>query len=207
MQKPAVALLSGSVLCSVSLLLIFNSCGGSSSTQSSGGNPPPPGKIKHVVIIFQENRTPDNLFQDQVLIGRGADIVQSGTNSQAQTVSLVPIGLATNFDLSHSHDSFYAMYDSGKMDGADRVPCVPAANCPPSRSSRLCRPPMSSPISNWPRSTPSATGCFRPTKARAFPRTSSSSREPPRPPRPATCLPLQIPTSAQLVASHLPGNS
>jgi len=130
MQKPAVALLSGSVLCSVSLLLIFNSCGGSSSTQSSGGNPPPPGKIKHVVIIFQENRTPDNLFQDQVLIGRGADIVQSGTNSQAQTVSLVPIGLATNFDLSHSHDSFYAMYDSGKMDGADRVPCVPAANCP-----------------------------------------------------------------------------
>jgi hypothetical protein len=34
--------------------------------------------IEHVVVIFQENRTPDNLFQDPVLIGRGADIVQQG---------------------------------------------------------------------------------------------------------------------------------
>jgi phospholipase C len=27
--------------------------------------------IQHIVIIFQENRTPDNLFQDPVLIARG----------------------------------------------------------------------------------------------------------------------------------------
>src|SRR5215472_1496384 len=30
--------------------------------------------IQHVVIIFQENRTPDNLFQDPNLINAGADI-------------------------------------------------------------------------------------------------------------------------------------
>jgi phospholipase C len=129
MQKPAASLLLGSSLCVVSSLMIFNSCSG----QNSGATPPPPapGKIKHVVIIFQENRTPDNLFQDQVLISRGADIVPTGMNSLGQPVPLLPIALANTFDLSHSHDSFYAMYDGGKMDGADRVPCVPAANCPP----------------------------------------------------------------------------
>ena len=37
--------------------------------------------IQHVVIIFQENRTPDNLFHDSVLIARGADIAISGVNS------------------------------------------------------------------------------------------------------------------------------
>ena len=30
--------------------------------------------FQHIVVIFQENRTPDNLFQDPVLIDRGADI-------------------------------------------------------------------------------------------------------------------------------------
>src|ERR1700732_964666 len=34
-------------------------------------------KIEHVVVIFQENRTTDNLFQDPLLIARGADIVNT----------------------------------------------------------------------------------------------------------------------------------
>jgi phospholipase C len=93
--------------------------------------------IQHIVIIFQENRTPDNLFQDPVLIARGADIASSGVNSLGQTSPLVPIDLGTtgsnpqNYDLSHAHAAFVAMYDGGKMDGADRIPCSPAANCPP----------------------------------------------------------------------------
>jgi phospholipase C len=92
--------------------------------------------IQHIVIIFQENRTPDNLFQDPVLIARGADIAHSGVNSHGQTIALTPIDLGTtgaapsNYDLHHSHAMFLAMYDSGKMDGADRVGCAPAANCP-----------------------------------------------------------------------------
>ena len=49
-------------------LLSLNGCGGAGSSTT----PPPPGKIQHVVIIFQENRTPDNLFQDPVLINAGA---------------------------------------------------------------------------------------------------------------------------------------
>jgi phospholipase C len=93
--------------------------------------------IQHVVIIFQENRTPDNLFQDPVLIGRGADIASSGVNSLGQTIPLSPIDLGTagsnpqNYDLSHAHAAFVAMYDGGKMDGANLIPCTPAATCPP----------------------------------------------------------------------------
>ena len=93
--------------------------------------------IQHIVIIFQENRTPDNLFQDPVLISRGADIASSGVNSLGQTIALAPIDLGTtgsspqNYDLSHAHAAFVAMYDGGKMDGANLIPCSPAAACPP----------------------------------------------------------------------------
>ena len=81
--------------------------------------------IQHVVVIFQENRTPDNLFQDPVLIARGADIVSSGKNSLGQTIPLAPIDLGTagpnpqNYDLGHAHAEFVSMYDGGKMDGAN----------------------------------------------------------------------------------------
>ena len=90
--------------------------------------------IQHVVVIFQENRTPDNLFQDSVLIARGADIAQQGKNSSGQTITLAPIDLGTtgsspqNYDLSHAHSAFVAMYDGGKMDGADKIACF---QCPP----------------------------------------------------------------------------
>ena len=93
--------------------------------------------FQHIVVIFQENRTPDNLFQDSVLIKRGADIVNQGKTSTGQTLTLGPIDLGTtganpqNYDLSHAHAAFVDMYDGGKMDGANLIPCSPAANCPP----------------------------------------------------------------------------
>jgi phospholipase C len=71
--------------------------------------------IKHVIVIFQENRTPDNLFQGLCTANGGApgcspsgngptyDIVSNYVNSDGQTVPLQPVGLATNFDLDHSH--------------------------------------------------------------------------------------------------------
>jgi phospholipase C len=95
--------------------------------------------IQHIVIIFQENRTPDNLFQDPVLISRGADIVSSGKNSLGQTITLTPMDLGTaganpqNYDLGHSNTDFVAMYDGGKMDGANLVTCriSTTQSCPP----------------------------------------------------------------------------
>ncbi len=113
------------------LLINLGGCGGT----STGSNPPPPSqKIKHVVVIFQENRTPDNLFQDPVLISRGADIAQSGLNSSGQQITLTPEPLDDDYDLGHSHGNFAAMYDNDKMDGADKidVTCNPGAtDCPP----------------------------------------------------------------------------
>ena len=112
----------------------------------SGGSPPSAGaaasfgRIQHVVIIFQENRTPDNLFQDEILIGRGADIAKVGVNSKGQPIPLGVIDLGTNgtnpdnYDLSHTHKAFMNMYDGGKMDAADLVGVICASgatNCPP----------------------------------------------------------------------------
>ena len=71
--------------------------------------------IKHVIVVFQENRTPDNLFQGLCTANGGIpgcsatgaggtyNIVSTYVNDEGQTVPLQPVGLATNFDLDHSH--------------------------------------------------------------------------------------------------------
>ena len=89
-----------------------------------------------MVVIFQENRTPDNLFQDQTLVSRGADIQKYGVNSLGQKVVLTATTLGTDYDLSHAHKAFLDMYDAGKMDGADKIPVHCDKNAPPS-----CPPP------------------------------------------------------------------
>ena len=73
-----------------------------------------PTPIKHVIVIFQENRTPDNLFQGLCTANGGVpgcsasgktsyDIASTYVNAGGQTAPLLPVGLATNFDLDHSH--------------------------------------------------------------------------------------------------------
>jgi uncharacterized repeat protein (TIGR03803 family) len=74
-------------------------------------------KIHHVVIIFQENRTPDDLFNGFP----GADTVRSGRNSGGQEVKLQPISLTAPYDLAHTHSAFATEYDDGKLDGFDKV--------------------------------------------------------------------------------------
>ena len=122
-----------SLAVTVGLLVSLAACGGSSSS-SAPPPPPPPLKIQHVVVIFQENRTPDNLFHDPVLIAKGADIASSGKDSKGNTVTLTPVPMVTLYDLGHRHIDFVSMYDGGKMDGADltKVEC-PAnqPNCAP----------------------------------------------------------------------------
>ncbi len=124
------ALLSVLILAAISsaLILGMNACGSSGSSSRGGITP---GKIQHVVVIFQENRTPDNLFQDPVLIKAGADISSTAVNSSGQTVQLTPIPLGTDYDLDHSHKGFVTMYDGGKMDGADKNPITCNSQNPP----------------------------------------------------------------------------
>lgn len=76
-------------------------------------------KIQHVVIIFQENRSTDNLFHGLP----NADIADSGLDSKGEVVPLTPVSLDSSYDLDHSHESFLKMYDDGKMDGADKIQC------------------------------------------------------------------------------------
>ncbi|MGC9992553.1 MAG: choice-of-anchor tandem repeat GloVer-containing protein [Candidatus Cybelea sp.] len=87
-------------------------------------------KIHHVVIIFQENRSTDDLFNGFP----GADTVRRGLNSKGQEVKLAPISLTAPYDLGHTHSAFQTEYDGGKLDGFDKVPsqcfninvCLPA---------------------------------------------------------------------------------
>ena len=48
--------------------------------------------VQHIVIIVQENRTPDNLFhglKNQLLL---VDIADSGIGSSGQKIPLAPVG-------------------------------------------------------------------------------------------------------------------
>lgn len=126
---PRLFLFFSLLILACAVLLGTNGCG-----MGISRNKVPPGKIEHIVIIFQENRTPDNLFHDPVLIKAGADIASSGWNSAGQIVPLTPISLGISYDLGHSHSAFRTMYDGGKMDGADKiaVDCYRGAvDCPP----------------------------------------------------------------------------
>jgi phospholipase C len=115
----------------VALIAGLSACGGGGGSTITP--PPPPTysqRFKHVVVIFQENRTPDNLFHGFP----NADIADSGVNSAGQSIPLTQIDLANDYDLSHAHAAFVDMYDGGKMDGADKIPisCVAGAvSCPP----------------------------------------------------------------------------
>ena len=85
-----------------------------------GGRFPTP--IQHVIIIFQENRTPDYLFQG--MLPYGANIATTAVDSYGELVPLKPISLAAPYDLGHSHKNFLDDCDlqqSGtcRMDGFD----------------------------------------------------------------------------------------
>jgi phospholipase C len=89
-------------------------------------------QIQHVIIVFQENRTPDNLFHGLDKYLPAADIANSGVDSQGRTIQLTSVPLDNAYDLSHLHPAFIAQYDNGRMDGADLVHCSPNTDyvCP-----------------------------------------------------------------------------
>jgi len=107
-------------LCAASSFLA--GCGG------GGASAPPPvraavipnaplgaGVIKHVVVIVQENRSFDNLFNGFP----GADTVQSAHTHDGTSIALKPQPLENGIDYGHFHTSFNAAYDGGRMDGFD----------------------------------------------------------------------------------------
>ena len=112
--------------------------------------------FKHVVVIVQENRTPDNLFQGLCSPPFGfrglpglpgsCSITPSSSQYNIQTkdwkdggwpgtIQPNPVSLTAPYDLDHTHAAFLAMCDRNpvtnvcQMDGAAGIRC--AGSCPP----------------------------------------------------------------------------
>ncbi|HTC94456.1 MAG TPA: alkaline phosphatase family protein [Terriglobales bacterium] len=121
------------------LLLVLTWLGTISAQAQSTNNIQFPNPFKHVVVIFQENRTPDNLFQGLCSPPFGTAASCSTTPSATQyniqtsnwlnkhsatgVTQPLPVPLGNTYDLSHAHNAFIKMYDGGKMDGAGDIPC------------------------------------------------------------------------------------
>jgi phospholipase C len=80
--------------------------------------------ITHIVVVIQENRTVDNLFQ----FLPGANTASYGLNLYNQEVPLKPEGLKGTYDLDHAHLDWLAAYNDGAMNGWSRELC--AGQCP-----------------------------------------------------------------------------
>jgi phospholipase C len=98
--------------------------------------------FQHIVVIVQENRTPDNLFQG--LCSKASlcssspatgqyDIQTSGwlnKKSPNRLTGPVPVPLANTYDLAHSHSAFVVQCDlvhgtsQCLMDGAAGIGCI-----------------------------------------------------------------------------------
>jgi|HubBroStandDraft_4_1064222.scaffolds.fasta_scaffold00042_21 phospholipase C len=107
---------------------------------SGGGSGPPPtaqptGRqhgplppIQHVVVIVQENRSFDNLFNGFP----GANTQSYGMNSSGQQVPLQPVSLTAPYDLSHIHEGFKREYAGGALNGFNLVGVTcKRSSCPP----------------------------------------------------------------------------
>ena len=102
-----------------------------------------PPTFKHIVIIVQENRTPDDLFQPSVVgapcgnqnrFEPGVDIQNGGPNLASQNnhepyiTCMTPVDNLSQGGTSHKHAQWVLQYDNGAMDGACLNTTWP--NCP-----------------------------------------------------------------------------
>lgn len=73
-------------------------------------------KIKHIVVIVQENRSFDNMFYGFP----GANTANMGLLSTGKTIPLQPLPMDSGYDLGHQMSDFLTDWNSGKMNGFDR---------------------------------------------------------------------------------------
>jgi phospholipase C len=104
-----------------------------------------PANFQHVVVIFQENRTPDNLFQGLCTppLGNAAACSTTPTTAQynIQTANWLdktsptgftqplPVPLANKYDLSHAHSAFVTQCDLNNTAGACRMDGAAGVSC------------------------------------------------------------------------------
>lgn len=101
--------------------------------------------FRHIILVIQENRTPDNLFQglclppygDPKACGSGAgqfDVQSYGYDKTGNHVALAPTPLGNSWDPPHDHESFEAMCNPNDV---TKYPCtqitrLSSAGCPTS---------------------------------------------------------------------------
>jgi len=164
--------------------------------------PTAPTNFQHVVVIFQENRTPDNLFQGlcsppygtadscSTTPGPGQYNIQTADwldkTSPTGKTSPVTIPLANAYDLSHAHSAFVAQCDlqsngTCAMDGAAKVAC--SGTCPTQPQFRYVENAggILNPYLNLATHYGWANNMFQTNQAPVSRRTSSSSEARPRP--------------------------
>jgi phospholipase C len=124
--RSRIVAFAGALLCAGALLA---ACGETTSGPP-GAHPPVPDmgwhqkvragagleKIDHIVILIQENRSFDYLFQ----AFPNAHTASSGKVSTGQTIPLEPTSLAAPYDIPHLLYDFNVSYDGGKMDAFDQ---------------------------------------------------------------------------------------
>ncbi|MGA8595559.1 MAG: alkaline phosphatase family protein [Bryobacteraceae bacterium] len=128
---------------------ILSACIFASTAYAQNGYVPGPrtSNFRHIVVIFQENRTPDNLFY-ALCSTQACSVTPDNSQYNIQTdgwanmhsgpTNPTPVALANPYDLSHAHSAFTDMCDQDpktgdcKMDGAINISCGPAKGtvCP-----------------------------------------------------------------------------
>lgn len=107
--------------------------------------------FSHVVLIVQENRTPDNLFQGLCLppygnkydCGSGVnqyDIQSVGVDNSGNTVTLNEVPLASRHDPGHSHLNFNEMCHLDPSMNQCRMDGLSSKGCPNTCSFQYVRP-------------------------------------------------------------------
>jgi phospholipase C len=96
------------------LCMLLGTFGATGATAGSFNTP-----LEHVIIVIQENRTPDNLFgADQALINAGARVDLAGS-CHGKDIPLTAWQLDACFNPDHSHNpAWLDQYDGGAMDGS-----------------------------------------------------------------------------------------
>jgi phospholipase C len=97
-----------------------------------------PGTFSHIIIVVQENRTPDNLFGVHApgstcgTLGDfpGADIVSTGIGNGTNNPCNSPTLMLYGIDPNHQYVDWFNDWDNGRMDGfcdagEFTAPCAP----------------------------------------------------------------------------------
>jgi phospholipase C len=90
--------------------------------------------FQHVVIIYQENRSPDNLFQglcgtNHSLCPSPYDLQNFGTDNKGRTIQLTQVPLGSPNDPDHTHHGFVQMCDLDTGTNQCKMDGLSSANC------------------------------------------------------------------------------